>query len=113
MCVAISPAAFCYFLTLASQASYSAEQSAQDADSIDKAKDEQIRQLESLLQDYKSRTQELERELDELSHHPLPATEKQGPRLQELKEALEKDRQALKEVQKGQCTGTCRVYLLN
>ncbi|ETW76357.1 hypothetical protein HETIRDRAFT_460753 [Heterobasidion irregulare TC 32-1] len=82
-------------------ASYSAEQSAQGADSIDKAKDEQIRQLESLLQDYKSRTQELEGELDELSHRPLPATEKQGPRLQELKEALEKDRQALKEVQKA------------
>ncbi|THH15458.1 hypothetical protein EW146_g5021 [Bondarzewia mesenterica] len=82
-------------------ASYTAEQASHGTDVIDNAKEQQIRDLEGLVQEYKTRTQDLEHEIDELSKRQLPSPAKQGPRLRELKEALQKEEEALEEAQKA------------
>jgi len=67
---------------------------------VDHVKEQKIKDLEILVQDYKTLTRKLEKEVEELSKRPA-AVPKQGSHLQGLKDELAKERQALEDAQKG------------
>ncbi|KAI0317816.1 MAD-domain-containing protein [Amylostereum chailletii] len=76
-------------------ASYASEAAAQDHHVADEAKDQQIKNLETLLQEQKGRIRALENEVDELGRRPTAPNA--GSSLQQLRDELHKERQAAHE----------------
>ncbi|TFY54359.1 hypothetical protein EVG20_g9734 [Dentipellis fragilis] len=79
-------------------ASYASEDAANGTGNVDQAKEQQIKDLEALLEDYKLTTSALESEVEALSARPSAP---QGPQYHDLKEHLEKEQQAVRDAQKA------------
>ncbi|KAA1476387.1 hypothetical protein DENSPDRAFT_867280 [Dentipellis sp. KUC8613] len=79
-------------------ASYASEDAANGTANVDQAKEQQIKDLEALLEDYKLTTSALENEVEALSERPSAP---QGPQYHDLKDQLEKEQQAVRDAQKA------------
>ncbi|TFY74117.1 hypothetical protein EWM64_g9895, partial [Hericium alpestre] len=82
--------------------SYASEQAANGKVDMDEAKETHVKELEGLVLEYKDTNHALQAELETLSLRPSLSS--QGPRYQELKDALEQERQAKEEAEKGKPT---------
>lgn len=78
------------------QASYVAEEAANAAGQVDKAKDEQIKNLTGLIDEYRKRLDAMEKALES-----RPAPSKPTPRSEELKALLEAQKEAAQELEEG------------
>ncbi|KAH9165311.1 MAD-domain-containing protein [Lactarius sanguifluus] len=79
-------------------ASYASEEAAQGTGHVDQAKEQHVRELEALVDEYKVRTRALETEIQELAKRPVP---NQGTGLQALRDDLTNEKHALQEARRA------------
>ncbi|KAH8995991.1 MAD-domain-containing protein [Lactarius akahatsu] len=79
-------------------ASYASEEAAQGTGHVDQAKEQHVRELEALVDEYKVRTRALETEIQELAKRPAF---NQGTGLQALRDDLTNEKHALQEARRA------------
>ncbi|KAH8978120.1 MAD-domain-containing protein [Lactarius hatsudake] len=79
-------------------ASYASEEAAQGTGHVDQAKEQHVRELEALVDEYKGRTRALETEIQELAKRPAL---NQGTGLQALRDDLTNEKHALQEARRA------------
>jgi mitotic spindle assembly checkpoint protein MAD1 len=91
---------FCLLDSCTSQASFNAEEEHMEDSVVDIAKSERIRQLETLLQEYKAMNEQLEKEIDVLGGESSTLGQVQSR--QTLSEEIEREKLEKSALQKGQ-----------
>ena len=80
------------------QTSYASEEAVQGPSHVDQAKEQHIKELESLVSEYKSHIRALETEIQELAKRPVLD---QGSSLQALREELANEKHTLQEARRS------------
>jgi mitotic spindle assembly checkpoint protein MAD1 len=80
------------------QTSYASEEAVQGTGHVDQAKEQHIKELESLVSEYKAHIRTLEREIQELAKRPVLD---QGSGLQALREELANEKHTLQEARRS------------
>jgi predicted RNase H-like nuclease (RuvC/YqgF family) len=93
-------------LIIREQTSYASEEAVQGTGHVDQAKEQHIKELESLVSEYKSHIRALETEIQELAKRPVLD---QGSGLQALREELANEKHALQEAHRS--TLLCRLLI--
>ena len=80
------------------QTSYASEEAVQGTGHVDQAKEQHIKELESLVSEYKAHIRAFEMEIQELARRPVLD---QGSGLQDLREELANEKHALQEARRS------------